>query len=213
MQEQDALPVKNRKPRSRGRPKDPDLESRVYDAAIRLYSDVGWAGFNFEQIAKLSGVGKAALYSRWPKREDLLIAIFELRWQRLAEIDTGNLREDLRAIADHAMNRFSSSNIAINMQADGQRYEDFRALAAPFSRKTFQFSLTILKRAIDRGELHADTNLEVVILTILGSIGARIARVDMDPIVANEPKAIAYLDGLVDLLMEGLQRQGKAAVA
>ena len=40
---------------TRGRPLDPGLEDRVFDAAIALYAETGWAGFSFEAVARRAG--------------------------------------------------------------------------------------------------------------------------------------------------------------
>jgi DNA-binding transcriptional MerR regulator/predicted nucleic acid-binding protein len=42
-----------------GRPRDPNLESRVFAAALRVYAEAGWSGFSFDAVARRAGVGKA----------------------------------------------------------------------------------------------------------------------------------------------------------
>jgi AcrR family transcriptional regulator len=57
-----------------GRKRDPLIEPRVYDAAVRVYAREGGAGFSFEAIARAARVGKPALYRRRANREELLVA-------------------------------------------------------------------------------------------------------------------------------------------
>ena len=45
-------------PAKAGRPRDPQLEERVFRAALDLYGEAGWAGFNLTKIAAEAGVGK-----------------------------------------------------------------------------------------------------------------------------------------------------------
>src|ERR1700731_4692469 len=61
----------------RGRPADPDIERRVIAAALSVYGEAGWAGFSLDRVARRAPVGKAALYRRWPTKEDLLLAALE----------------------------------------------------------------------------------------------------------------------------------------
>jgi len=61
----------------RGRPADPGIERRVLAAALTVYGEVGWAGFTLDRVARRAPVGKAALYRRWPTKEDLLLAALE----------------------------------------------------------------------------------------------------------------------------------------
>lgn len=63
-------------PAKAGRPRDPQLEERVFRTALDLYGEAGWAGFNLTKIAAEAGVGKSSLYSRWSDRDDLLHRAF-----------------------------------------------------------------------------------------------------------------------------------------
>lgn len=55
-----------------GRPRNPDLEQRVHDAVIEIYCQVGWPALTFDAVARRAGVGKSALYLRWPTKERLV---------------------------------------------------------------------------------------------------------------------------------------------
>lgn len=191
----------------RGRPKDPNLESKVYEAAIKLYSDAGWSGFNFEQIAKMAGVGKAALYSRWGTREDLLIATFETRWATVSVIETGTMEGDLRALADFAMRRYTTSNIVLNMQVDGRRFEEFRAMATPFSRRTTDSVRAILRRWAPPDAARSEAIVELALHVLMGGIISRVARIDMQPISHEQPEAHAFIDDLVAFMVGALTSQ------
>lgn len=204
MQEPVAKPVAKRPASGRGRPKDPLLESKVYEAAIKLYSDVGWSGFNFEQISKLAGVGKAALYSRWPTREELLVATFETRWSALSAIDTGSLKGDILAVAEFAMWRYTTSNIVLHMQVDGRRDEEFRKMATPFASRTTQAIRSILERWVDRGGLSPDENVDLLVNMLMGTITSRVARIEMQPMNHDQPEARQFIEDLVEFMMRAL---------
>src|SRR5438128_640042 len=88
-----------------GRPRTPDLEQRVQDAVIDLYCDVGWAALTFDAVARRAGVGKSALYLRWPTKERLLLDALAARMMPVTLIDTGSVREDLIRFA-HQMSEF-----------------------------------------------------------------------------------------------------------
>src|ERR1700759_5494534 len=38
--------------RGPGRPRDPNLEARVFAAALAIYAEAGWSGFSFEAVAR-----------------------------------------------------------------------------------------------------------------------------------------------------------------
>jgi AcrR family transcriptional regulator len=86
--------------RPSGRPRDTD--DRILDAAITEYAERGAAGFTFTGVARRAGVGKSALYLRWPDKDALLT---DAVWARsadledLEDVDTGTLAGDLAALA------------------------------------------------------------------------------------------------------------------
>src|SRR5271155_5250119 len=86
-------------PPQAGRPRDPDVDRRVADAAITLFGETGWAGFSVEAVAKRASGGKASIYLRWPTKEALLVEALRLRVGIIDDVDTGSLREDLIRLA------------------------------------------------------------------------------------------------------------------
>ena len=61
------------------RTRDPSIEARVLSAAVSVYASAGWSRYGFDSVAKAPGVGKPALYLRWPSREDLLFDAVDLQ--------------------------------------------------------------------------------------------------------------------------------------
>ena len=55
-----------------GRPRDAALDSAILRAAMELVAESGVAGATMDAVALRAGAGKAALYRRWPSKEDLL---------------------------------------------------------------------------------------------------------------------------------------------
>lgn len=47
------------------------LERAILDAALEQLSTVGWSGLTMEGVAAGAQTGKAAVYRRWPSKEDL----------------------------------------------------------------------------------------------------------------------------------------------
>ena len=59
-----------------GRPRSFEADSRILHAALELYGQAGWHGFNLSKVACLAEVGKSSMYARWTEREDLLLDAF-----------------------------------------------------------------------------------------------------------------------------------------
>lgn len=58
--------------RGRGRPRDPDVDAAILDAARTLLAARGFTGMSMERIARAAGVGKDAIYRRWDSKESLV---------------------------------------------------------------------------------------------------------------------------------------------
>jgi AcrR family transcriptional regulator len=185
-----------------GRPRDPTIDARILDAAIRIYADGGWSAFTFEAIARLCGVGKGAIYRRWNDRSALLAAAIEARWEPLNCIDTGSLRNDLKEFVELVVTRFADNQagVAINLALDARRFADVRALAAPFRANVVERVRTLLGRAVERGEISGRPRLGIVIDVILGAVTNHIL------LAPDEGRGdrTEFVLRLVDLLVGGI---------
>lgn len=59
-----------------GRPRDPDVERRALESALRIFTAKGWFGFTIGAVSQEAKVGKSSIYLRWGSREQLLMAAF-----------------------------------------------------------------------------------------------------------------------------------------
>ena len=85
--------------RTRGRPKDPDLEARnkarILDVATGLFADRGFADTQVQTIADTLGVGNGTIYRYFPTKEKLFLATVERGLAVLtAEMDAVLARPD-----------------------------------------------------------------------------------------------------------------------
>lgn len=156
----------------RGRPRDPAIEGRILDAALTLYGNVGWLGFNLDAVARTARVSKDALYRRWTSRETLLQSALESRWDWMSSIDTGNIREDLVALASRTFDTFAGlyGEVALQLRADARRFAEVRAFAEPYRAMIVQQGRGIVRRAIQRGELSAKVNPGVIVDLLVGCV-------------------------------------------
>src|SRR3954467_1186202 len=75
------------------------LERAILDAALEQLSTVGWNGLTMEGVAAGAQTGKAAVYRRWPSKEDLVADALQSGLPRLDSApDLGSVREDLLAL-------------------------------------------------------------------------------------------------------------------
>jgi AcrR family transcriptional regulator len=190
----------------RGRPRDPMLEARVFDAAMALYAEAGWAGFNFDAVARAAGVGKASLYSRWPSRGDLLRRTFEARWYAVEDIDTGGLRGDLLALARTIGRTLTGPYGAARsrMSADAARFVEVSDCFRPYSEALVRQSRAIVRRAIARGELVADVNPGLVMDLVVGAVTNHVGTTPRHLRAAMLRKLGGFTEDLVATVLRGV---------
>lgn len=193
-------------PARRGRPRDPRVEDKVYDAAIRLYAQTGWAGFTFEAVARETGVGKPALYRRWSSRGELLAQTFRARWFDVDRIDTGNLRDDLLALARTTLEHTLSSHgrVVLRMLLDTPDHPEVAASTAAYREAITAAARGIVRAGIRRGELPPGTSPTLVLDMVVGAVTNRVHSTPPelhDRMVAGSAKFVATL---VDAVLRGL---------
>ena len=143
-------------------------------AALGVYGEVGWAGFTLDAVARRAPVGKAALYRRWPTREDLLLAALE----RLAEpppedADPADLRGCLTGIAGQVIAMYVGPKAMVLPRVlieAGQYPPHFDDMVQKIVQARFGTGESVIQAALDRGELPVGTASDLIIDAIMGRV-------------------------------------------
>lgn len=163
----------------------------------------GYGRLSMEAVAKRAEVGKSALYRRWPSKQDMVVAALSEFSVPLAEVpDTGSLRGDLlatvRAVHDWLTHpRFAT--ILPDLTAEAARTPALaEAIAATIGEPRRALGAVTLRRAVERGELPADLDVEIALDLVAAPVYWRLSvrRAEVEP---------DYLERLVDHLMRALQ--------
>lgn len=191
---------------ARGRPRDASIEARVFDAAMAVYAEGGWAAFSFEAVARRSGVGKASLYRRWAGRGELLRQTFEARWLAVTRIDTGNLRRDLRAlarmVAQTLTGPFGGAHPRISL--DLAEHPELLAFLRPYAEATIAQGRHIIRRAIVRGELSAAVNPGLIMDLVVGGVTNHVRTTPPRLRQAMLAKIDGFIDSIVEVVLAGV---------
>ncbi|RBY74918.1 TetR family transcriptional regulator [Blastococcus sp. TF02-09] len=84
-----------------GRPLSAELSEQLLAVTVEILADEGWGRLNSDRVAARARAGKAGIYRRWPTMAALAhAAVGRFRLVATPE-DTGSVRGDLRALADH----------------------------------------------------------------------------------------------------------------
>ncbi|MGW2616808.1 TetR/AcrR family transcriptional regulator [Streptomyces sp. NPDC001500] len=153
-----AAPAPAASPRRRGAV----LERAILDAALEQLGTVGWNGLTMEGVAAGAQTGKAAVYRRWPSKEDLVAEALRAGLPRLdGAPDRGSVREDLLALCRDARDAmFSRPGLALRSvihECDPLQAERFHVLIfESVVEPTVRLLHDVISRGIERGEVRAD---------------------------------------------------------
>ena len=137
------------------------LERAILDAALEQLGTVGWNGLTMEGVAAGAQTGKAAVYRRWPSKEDLVADALRAGLPRLdAAPDLGSVREDLLALCRTARDAmFSRPGFALRSvihECDPSQAERFHSLILEgVVEPTVALLHEVISRGIERGEVRA----------------------------------------------------------
>ena len=157
-----------------GRPRSRRAHEQVIDAATRLFAERGVDATAMDAIAQESGVSKATIYKHWKNKDELCLEVMA-RVHRLDErpdFDSGTTRENLtKALMRRGGGHGSKMQEAMlpHLMAYAARHPTFakawrmRVMEPPRAQVN-----ELLRKAIERGELPADLDLEVAAAMLIG---------------------------------------------
>lgn len=151
--------------RPRGRPRDQSVDAAIRTATMELLGEVGYARLTMDQVAARARVSKSSLYLRWPNKVALVADALQHRARAVPEVpDTGSLPDDMRAFLSNLVRSRSlasrtlaavSSEIASNAELRKAWHRGLAGMLTGCLR-------AIITRAIERGELAADSDVELL---------------------------------------------------
>ncbi|MFJ2650784.1 TetR/AcrR family transcriptional regulator [Streptomyces sp. NPDC087420] len=150
------------------RRRGPVLERAILEAALEQLSRVGWNGLTMEGVAAGAQTGKAAVYRRWPSKEDLVADALQAGLPTFGEApDHGSVREDLyqlcRRMRDAMYSLPGAALRAVVHECDGPTAERFHGLIfSGVIEPSNRLFGEVVCRGIQRGDVRPDATGELV---------------------------------------------------
>ncbi|AWW37175.1 TetR family transcriptional regulator [Streptomyces sp. AS58] len=138
------------------------LERAILDAALEQLGTVGWNGLTMEGVAAGAQTGKAAVYRRWPSKEDLVVDALQAGLPRMETApDLGSVREDLVALCrqarDAMFSRPGSALRSVIHECDSIQAERLHdVIIGGVVEPTIRLLREVIDRGIERGEVRSD---------------------------------------------------------
>lgn len=182
------------------RPLSADARGRMLRAAADIIGSEGPGPCTVDEVARRSGVAKTTIYRHFGTSEELVFAVVDAGVKRSEAPDTGTLRGDLaiiqRAYLDtarsDAQRRLFGWMVTKSMEADR-----FAAMFRSVRVQPRGPTVIALQRAIARGEVRADLDIDLAMHLIQGPFTSK-------RIIAGEDLSVAEFDSLLDAIIRAL---------
>src|SRR2546429_1584125 len=188
-------------PRRRVGGRSARVRRAVLDATLIELGQGGYAALSVESVAARAGVHKATVYRQWPDRERLVTdALRQVSVEELALPDTGDLRSDLVGVAKVVAEQIARPPVTALIRAlvaAGPQLPAFRDTARTFWTARFARTGAVVRRAIERGELPADTDVPLALEGLIAPLYLRL-------LITGGELSEDFLVRSVDLLLDGL---------
>ena len=184
----------------RGRPRSAEVDEAVLAATVELAGEVGVSRLSMDDVAVRAKVSKATIYRRWASKEALVLDALRAAMVPIEDVDTGSLRGDLEHYLHELVTRFQSGKMRdVLPHLIGVACHDANlrcSLDDYMQTRRVPLNL-ILERGLARGELAADTDLDVLIDVILGPFAFR-------KLLAHTPIDEKFAEKLLGILLPNL---------
>lgn len=176
------------------------VRTAVLEAAAELLTEVGYDKMRVEDVAARAGVHKTTVYRRWPTKAALTADATALHAADAVPIpDTGTIVGDLQLLAREVAANIgteSGARRARSVAAAAATSDELATAMHGFWARRLALSAEIVERAIQRGELPASTDANLIIETVIGPLWVRL-------LLTGEPITEELADRVVQLVSAG----------
>lgn len=181
-----------------------DSHRRILAATVELLERDGYRRLSIEGVARCAGVGKQTVYRWWRgSKPDLVMEAFTAASdQRVSPPDTGSVRADLLGILEPVFDlqadlRSGTALANKTLMAEAQLDAAFHPRYVALHRHWWGPLRAAVVRAIDRGEVTAGTDPDLVVDLLLGFAWYRL-------LLEHAPLDRSVASDLVDTILTGI---------
>lgn len=180
----------------------PSVTHALRRALFEEWAARGYAAISLEAVAARAGVGKAALYRRWPSKPAMAADALTTIGVTITDApDTGSLEGDVRALLKslrRVLRHPLVRRIVPDLHAETGRSRELAAIADRLTVERRARGSDVVLRAIARGELDECTDVELAADLVAAPIYWRL-------IVTRGKADEAYLERLVAVTVAALR--------
>jgi AcrR family transcriptional regulator len=180
-----------------GRKRDHTRDPEILEAALAVLAETGYDGMTIDMVAARAKAGKATLYRRWASKGDLVVDAIVCMKSAIdtdSLPDTGTLRGDLIAMIKPQTIQESERKLQIMggvMSMISRAPEVAEAVNAAIVEPRATINRILMRRAIERGEIPSDCDIEALALISPSMVAYRL-------LILREPVDRDFLVSLID---------------
>lgn len=183
------------------------VRSAVFDAALAVLADLGYAGLSIERVAERSGVNKSTIYRRWQTKEAVLAAaVDDMASTGFPMPVTGSIDEDLRVFGRGLVDFLTdesplTSGLVRALFYDAAREPSIAELRRKFFANRYHEAAKMVETAAKHGALPADVDVREFVGLVAAPIYYR-------QLVTDEPLDYAVADRAADTALIAVRAGG-----
>lgn len=176
------------------------VRADVLRSTLEALAENGASGLTASEIARRSGVHATSIQRRWGTLQNLTLdALLTYSQEQLPVPDTGNLRDDMVALA-RLIAAYLNTPLGAALAHAMASVEEDPQLAenrAQFWQTRYDVTRVIVDRAVDRHELAADTDHQIALELLVAPLHFR-------ALLIRQPIEEDWIERMVDTLLRGL---------
>ena len=188
-----------------GRPRDARADEVILDAAVEILAEQGPSGFTVDAVAARAGVGKATIYRRWPSRGALLLDTAHHRiGLEIEDPDTGSVAGDMVVtLVDlgKKLRETHAGRVLPVVMSEAAVNPEMRPILAAFVADRRRLPTAIVERGVARGELPPDTDVQLLLDVLGGTVFFRV-------LLSDSPVDEPVVRTVVERVLAGFRATG-----
>lgn len=175
------------------------LVAKVVEATLEELAVAGYRALSIEVVAERASVNKTSIYRRWPTKAELVSeALRSMLDDLLVEPDEGTLRADLLRLVGRFRDFAQSARGRglFRLRAAEAESHELSDLLAEVKRSALCIPHVIVDRAIQRGELPAGSDAELILHCCIAPV---MTWVQLDGIPVDD----ARIGEVIDVVLRG----------
>jgi len=154
-------------------------DAAILAATRELLAEGGVHHLTVEGVAARAGVAKTTIYRRWRSKDELALAVLLDMVTQIVEVpDLGDIRTELIALLDTAVRILGGTLMGRVMQGLASDLATDPTLGRSFRERVVGYRVSevrrLLDRAVERGELRAGLDVDLVHELLFGPVYYRL---------------------------------------